>query len=124
MLIFTVSDVSGEQGYSVIEVIECLWEVQVRKHMYQDSASSFKFSKQSSQPSYSRTTTFTLPQHFDWRVHGHAILGTFGTVPPTYLMAFLCCPNLDAHKGSTSAVDGARALDISWYFGPATSYHD
>ncbi len=29
-LIFTVS---GEQGYSVVEVVEGLWEVQVRKHL-------------------------------------------------------------------------------------------
>lgn len=44
-LIFTVSYVSGEKEYSFSEVVECLWEVQVRQHMCQDPVSSFKNSR-------------------------------------------------------------------------------
>ncbi|PBK82132.1 hypothetical protein ARMGADRAFT_1068330 [Armillaria gallica] len=58
-LIFIVSYASDEQGYSVVEVVECLGAVQVHKHMFQASKI------QSSQYSYSWTMTFTLSQRFD-----------------------------------------------------------
>ncbi|PBK84315.1 hypothetical protein ARMGADRAFT_1037242 [Armillaria gallica] len=100
--------VSGEQRFSVVEVVEGLLEVQVHKHM----------------SLYSRTTTFTLPQHFDIRLvraqcfDSGAVLWDLGEVEgaraaSVVLLFQFSSSKLDANKGRTFAINDAHVLDIS-----------